>query len=65
MRLHVQTDGMIRDCLSRQLEEAVRIDSLETNGERLGVRSGMKVISLNMKELHYQPRLVRSNLNLS
>ena len=56
--------GVFRDCLSRQLEEAVRIDSVEQGGKRVGDRSGRKVISLNRKEEHYQPRLVRPNFNI-
>ena len=55
---------MFKDCLSRQLEEAVRIDSVEQSGRRVGDRSGRKVMSLNRKEEHYQPRLVRPNFNI-
>ena len=56
--------GMFKDCLSRQLEEAVRIDSVEQSGRRVGDRSGRKVMSLNRKEEHYQPRLVKPNFNI-
>ena len=56
--------GVFKDCLSRQLEEAVRIDSVEQSGRRVGDRSGRKVMSLNRKEEHYQPRLVRPNFNI-
>ena len=56
--------GVFKDCLSRQLEEAVRIDSVEQSGRRGGDRSGRKVISLNRKEEHYQHRLVRPNFNI-
>ena len=55
--------GQFRDCLSRQLEEAIRIDSVEQSGHRLGERNKKKVKSLNRKEEHYQPKLVRPNFN--
>ena len=55
--------GQFRDCLSRQLEEAIRIDSVEQSGRRLGERSKKEVKSLNRKEEHYQPKLVRPNFN--
>ena len=55
--------GVFRDCLSRQLEEAVRLESIENGGLRLGDKLRRKVVSLNRKEEHYQPRLVRPNFH--
>ena len=57
--------GVFRDSLSRQLDEALRIESVEQRGERIGDKGVGKVESLNRKEEHYQPRLVRPNFHIS
>ena len=57
--------GAFRDCLSRQLDEAVRLDSVEQRGYRVGDKFRRQVVSLNRKEEHYQPRLVRPNFNFN
>ena len=57
--------GVFRDSLSRQLDEALRIESIEQRGRRIGDKSGEKVASLNRKEEHYQPRLVRPNFHIN
>ena len=56
---------MFRDFLSRQLDEALSIESVEQRGKRIGDKSAEKVVSLNRKEEHYQPRLVRPNFHIS
>ena len=57
--------GVFRDSLSRQLDEAVRIESVEQRGRRVGDKKAEKVVSLNRKEEHYQPRLVRPNFHIT
>ena len=57
--------GVFRDSLSRQLDEALRIESVEQRGQRIGDKNLEKVMSLNRKEEHYQPRLVRPNFHIS
>ena len=57
--------GVFRDSLSRQLDEALRIESVEQRGKRIGDKSVEKVVSLNRKEEHYQLRLVRPNFHIS
>ena len=57
--------GVFRDSLSRQIDEALRIESVEKRGKRIGDKSAEKVVSLNRKEEHYQPRLVRPNFHIS
>ena len=39
--------GVFRDCLSMQLDEALRIESLEQRGKRIGDKHAEKVLSLN------------------
>ena len=56
--------GTFRDCLSRQLDEAVRIDMAERYGRVLGDRSegvGGTSVVLNRKEEHYNPKVVHYN----
>ena len=57
--------GVFRDSLSRQLDEAVRIESVEQRGRRVGDNKAEKVVSLNRKEEHYQPRLVRPHFHIT
>ena len=57
--------GVFRDPLSRQLDEAVRIWMVDGHGKVLGDRSegvGGTSIVLNRKEEHYQPKVVQYNL---
>ena len=57
--------GTFRDCLSRQLDVAVRIDMAERYGRVLGDRSegvGGTSVVLNRKEEHYNPKVVHYNL---
>ena len=57
--------GVFRDSLSRQLDEAVRIESVEQRGRRVGDKKAEKIVSLNRKEEHYQPRLVRPHFHIT
>ena len=53
--------GVYRDCLSRQLDEAVRIRMAEDCGRVVGDQGegvGGRVQVLNRKEEHYQPKTV-------
>ena len=56
--------GVFRDPLSRQLDEAVRIGMVEGHGKVLGDRSegvGGSAVVLNRKDEHYQPKVVHCN----
>ena len=56
--------GLFRDPLSRQLDEAVRISMVEGRGKVLGDRAegvGGAAVVLNRKEEHYQPKVVHYN----
>ena len=53
--------GVFRDPLTRQLDEAVRIGMVEGHGKVLGDRSegvGGLAVVLNRKDEHYQPKVV-------
>ena len=52
-----------REDFQFRVEEAVRLESIENGGLRLGDKLRRKVVSLNRKEEHYQPRLVRPNFH--
>ena len=56
--------GVFGDCLSRQLDEAVRMNMVEMHGKVVGDRSegvGGRVVMLNRKEEFYQPKVVHCN----
>ena len=56
--------GLFRDPLSRQLDEAVRIGMVEGHGKVLGDSAegvGGAAVVLNRKEEHYQPKVVHYN----
>ena len=56
--------GIFKDCLSRQLDEAVRIGMAERHGRVLGDKCegvGGTVVVLNRKEEHYTPKVVQYN----
>jgi hypothetical protein len=57
--------GVFRYSLPRQLDEASRIESDGKRGKRIGDKSAEKIVSLNRKEEHYQPRIVRPNFHIS
>ena len=55
--------GKFRDCLSRQLDEAVRLEMIEKHGRVLGDRGerrGGKVVEiLNSRGEYFQPKIVQ------
>ena len=56
--------GVFQDCLSRQLDEAVRISMVESRGKVIGDRSegtGGTALILNRKEEYYSPKIVHCN----
>ena len=56
--------GVFRDCLSRQLDEAVRLRMAESHGSVVGDRAegaGGGVVVINRKDEHYQPKVVQYN----
>ena len=53
-----QLMGSFTDPLSRQLDESVRIGMVNSHGKVLGDRWPGRVVLLNRKDEHYQPRLV-------
>ena len=53
--------GVFQDCLSRRLDEAVRISMVESRGKVIGDRSegtGGTALNLNRKEEYYSPKIV-------
>jgi hypothetical protein len=59
-----RVQGSFRDCLSRQLDEAVRIMMVENHGRVVGDRGegvGGVIVMLNRKEEFYQPKTVQCN----